>query len=519
MKRRILLLLLTTALTVSLCACGHRAESGEGQTRQSDKAVRLARGDWSPDAKKAVNDMLDAYGSRDKRRERDLYAVFDFDNTCSIFDIEEQMVIYQLETMAFGIRPEQMEELLLTGIQDADRDLTDLGYGKGSLRDWAADISSAYRKLWDTYGGFTPDGVDAATEKKLKEDPYWREFVVKIRVMYEVIDEAESSDISYPWMTYLFAGMTEEELCALSGRSLERYAGKKTSEQTWESPADLESRVGQVSFTWTSGVTVTDNIKELWRALDANGIDVWVCSASATGVIKGAVDHFGLHQYCKGLLAMTDKTDADGKYINEYDYETGCGYYATEDGWEKMDRPTRAQTQGEGKVTAIVNAISPEYGGRGPVAGFMDSTGDFNFCTEFDSLKLAVCFNRADRKVTEGGGLIAAAAMYEKDTLGYDLAKANKAGDTLYILQGRDETGLRTLRDSNKTVKLNGEEKLFRDEHNDALLQAMIDGKMSVRDALRKYAVKTPAAENGLGFDTGFLDEYRGYHAIADPQP
>ena len=121
--------------------------------------------------------------------------------------------------------------------------------------------------------------------------------------------------------------------------------------------------------------------------------------------------------------------------------------------------------------------------------------------------------------MTEGGGLIAAAAMYEKDTLGYDLAKANKAGDTLYILQGRDETGLRTLRDNNKTVKLNGEEKLFRDEHNDALLQAMIDGKMSVRDAFRKYAVKTPAAENGLGFDTGFLDEYRGYHAIADPQP
>lgn len=458
--------------------------------------------------------MLDTYGSQDKRGERDLYAVFDFDNTCSIFDIEEQMVIYQLETMAFGIQPGEMEGLLLTGIQDADKDLTDLGYGKGSLRDWAADISRAYSKLWDSYGGFTPEGVDAKTEKQLKKDPYWQEFATKIRVMYEVIDEAESSDISYPWMTYLFAGMTEEELCAVSGRSLDRYAGKKTSEQTWESPADLESRVGQVSFTWTSGVTVTDNIKELWRSLDANGIDVWVCSASATGVIKGAVDHFGLHKYCKGLLAMTDKTDADGRYINEYDYETGCGYYATEEGWEKMDRPTGTQTQGEGKVTAIVNAIAPEYDGRGPIAGFMDSTGDFNFCTEFDTLKLVICFNRADRAVTEGGGLIAAAAMYEKDTLGYDFASAQKAGDTLYILQGRDENGHRSLRSSNQTVKYGGEERLFRGDDNEALLQAMIDGEMSVKDALEKYAVETPAGENGLGFDTGFLEEYRGYHTI-----
>ena len=76
----------------------------------------------------------------------------------------------------------------------------------------------------------------------------------------------------------------------------------------------------------------------------------------------------------------------------------------------------------------------------------MDSSGDFNFCTEFDSLKFVICYNRANRKITEGAGLIAVLAVYQKDTLGYNLKKANAAGDTYYVLQGRDENGLRTMR-------------------------------------------------------------------------
>ena len=147
----------------------------------------------------------------------------------------------------------------------------------------------------------------------------------------------------------------------------------------------------------------------------------------------------------------------------------------------------------------------------------MNPPGDFNFCTEFDSLNLVICFNRANRSVTEGGGLIAEIAMYEKDTLGYDLEKASEAGDTLYLLQGRDENGLRSLRNSNATIRYeDDQEELFRSEENEEQLQAMIDAKMSVADAIDKFAVKKPAGENGLDFDTGFLDEYSGYHSIKD---
>ncbi|HBL40072.1 MAG TPA: hypothetical protein DDY98_00260 [Ruminococcaceae bacterium] len=183
--------------------------------------------------------------------------------------------------------------------------------------------------------------------------------------------------------------------------------------------------------------------------------------------------------------------------------------------WTKDTAPTKAQTQGIGKVTALNNTLVQRYG-HGPIAGFMDSVGDFNFCTEYETLKLVICFNRANRKVTDGGGLIAELAVYQRDTLGYDYAKATANGDTLYVLQGRDENGLRSFRNSNKTVRLGEtEEKLFANEDNEKQLQYMIDNQMTTEQVINTFSMKTDAdsKDNLLGgVKYGFFTEYGGYH-------
>ena len=543
-----LLLDLTLAIALMWAVTGmhggyaHASEGTENAKETSADAperevVLLERDDWAPDVKAAINDFLTLYGTAEAdgagmpavtsdnpsevtdslAASRENYVVFDFDNTCSVFDVQEQMFVFQIEKMAFAILPEQMGEILLTGIGNPDRDLSPYGMA-GCFRDLAADICAAYAVLWERYGPFDCTGLADEAAGAVQADPYWQEFSAKIRTMYNLVYAAEPANTAYPWVIRLCSGMTGDDVYRLTWRSLEVYSGKETSTVSWTSPDGLSSRTGKVTCRWTSGISVTDNIVELWRALDKNGIDVWVCSASDVGAIRAAIDFFGLHDYCRGLLGMTLKTDASGRYINEYDYETGCGFYSVEDGWEKMSRPTGTQTQGEGKALAIVHAIAPEYGGRGPAAGFMDSTGDFQFCTEFASLKIVVCFNRADRRAADGGGLIAAIAIYERDSLGYDFAKALEAGDTLYLLQGRNENGLRSLRSSNATLKLGiydpVNERLFRDEENTALLNAIRSEGLTVGEALRKYAVRTPANANGPGFAAGFLNEYRGYHSI-----
>ena len=291
---------------------------------------------------------------------------------------------------------------------------------------------------------------------------------------------------------------------------------------------EVDSSTGLPAFDMIGllGSEVKEAKERVRVALKNNGIKVYICSASSSDVVRAAIDVFGLHDCVDGLLAMTNKLE-DDKYINEYDYEEGFAWIPGPQGsWEKGDVPTKAQTQGEGKVTAINNVLVKEYG-HGPVAGFMDSTGDFNFCTEYKSLRLVCCFNRASRRVTDGGGLIAELAVYQNMDLGYDYDKAGQAGDIYYVLQGRDENGFRSLRDSDATVRLDEREEeahVFRNypetqvNLNEAQLDYMRENNMTTEEIINTFAIKTPEndEDNKLGFEYGFLSEgnFSGYKSI-----
>lgn len=513
-KKRLPLVLLCGVLT-TVGAAGTYAEAVAEAPSPEESPIYLEREDWADDVKTAVNDFIDLYGNTESA-----YVVSDFDNTCSIFDVEEQLAVYQLQHMAFACSPEEITGILETGLTDLDapREGYALDEQTHSYNEWISDISNAYAGLYETYGPFSAAGLnDENILAELQKDPEWIEFSTKMRAMYDLVYDNESAAVAYPWVLYWFTGFTEDEVYQLACDSHSTYKELETSTVAWTSPEDIDSVVGQVAYEWTSGVQVSANILEMFQALDAAGIDVWVCSASCTDAIRAAVDVWGMHDSVTGVLAMTNKLE-DGIYINEYDYDTGYAWYAEEDGgWSRGDVATGAQTQGAGKVTAIDHVLVSQYG-CGPLAGFMDSTGDFDFCTVYDSLKLVICFNRASRKVTDGGGLIGELAVYQKDTLGYDLAAANEAGDTLYVLQGRDENGMRSLRNSNSTLTYGStEEKLFRNEDNEAQLQYMIDNAMSTEDIVNAFAPKTAADDEGnlLGFKYGFSSDYAGYHTNA----
>ena len=449
--------------------------------------------DWNPDAKKALNSFI-----RSERGQKEQsYVVFDFDNTCSIFDVSVQLMAYQLETMCFGLNPEEFSKMANTGMETYPESLQE------SLR----SIISDYADLYSRFGPFTPQGVDYETQARMGTDPVWKDFASDMGLMYQKLQEYMTADDAYLWTMGWFSGMTGEEVYQMARRSHEKYSVVETGYRS------LEGSHG--TYSWVDGIAVTDNIRELWKALYDNGFDIWVCSASEVGPVMAAVDVFGLHDYCKGVLAMTMARDSSDRYLPEYDYTTGCGFLATTDGgWVKDSIPTRTRPMGPGKVEAIRNCLVPRYGQKGPRAGFMDSTGDFNFCTEFSSMRLVVCFNRATRKVTDGGGLIAEVAMYEKETLEYDLKKATKAGDILYILQGRDENGMRSLRPSEKTIRL-GEKtpKVFDGEDNARSLEYFKEKHLTVKEILETYCIATDVSDpsNPLGFSYGFLDRYDGY--------
>lgn len=473
MRKILLHFVLVPVLLTLLLSCG--------------RGPRLVHEDWAPDVKEGINEFLDMY-----RNTENAYAVFDFDNTSSIFDVGVQLITYQLETMAFAVDAEGLRTALSGTLLEAAPDAAP----------WIDDTVDAYAVLYDRYGPFTPDGVSEETAARMKEDPFWKEFTSKIRVLYERSKAMMEPEVAYGWLLHWLSGMSADQAYSLAFRSHMKYSEVETSKTLWQGPDSFDSRMGQVSHEQMCGIQVTENIRELWKCLSENGIDVWVCSASGLWQIMAAIDAFGLHDCCTGVLGMTVKTDENGCLIPEYDLEGGCGMLRDGDGWKKDVCPVGARTAGPGKVAAILNAIAPKYGGRGPVAGFMDATGDFNFCTEFSSLRMVVCFNCSNRGAGNGGGLIAEVAIHQRDDLGYDLRKANAAGDTMYFLQGRDENGLRRFRPSNMTVWYGtDEEHLFSSDEDYAQLELMKSGNMSTEEALNRFSSR-------------FLKTYSGYHSI-----
>ena len=511
-------LLLAGVMLLSLTACAGKlpqpqtSAAPKEPVETSEPVPAVVEAGFSAEAKQAIADLVKLYGKDSAGYDGTAYVVSDFDNTTCIFDITYQCCIYQLEHMAFAMDPAALETALASEL-DPEAD---------DNADWIADIVAAYTALYEAYGPFTAAGLDDAKAATVQADPQWQEFATKMRAFLNHVEDTTPETVGYAWVLWWYSGMTEQEVYDLFYRSCEKYRDVESKLVTWTSPEEIESRLGVIDCTFTEGVSVTQDVQDMFRAYREGGIDVWICSASHADGVRAAVDALGLGDIVTGVIGMTQKME-DGVYVPEYDYETGFSYDNAGGGaWTRSTYAINALPGLEGKVTAVQNALMPRYGGHGPIAGFMDSTGDFNFCTEFASLKLVICYNRANRKITEGAGLIAVAAMYQKQHLGYDLAKANEEGDTLYILQGRDENGLRTLRAANETIRLGETEaRLFANEDNQKLLDYAVRHRLTTQQLIDGFCIATPAKDLGnlLGVDHGHLERYSGYHSVPDEVP
>ena len=452
---------------------------------------------YAPEVQTAIRDFVGQY-----KNQENAYIVSDFDNTTSIFDISYQCSVYQLYTMSFAMDVDELREALATSLELDD-----------TINNYIDDISVSYEELIKEYGSFSPAGVEESKLSTLANDIYWKEFATKMKCLYLYVEDTVDDALACEWIMYWFTNMNEEEVYNLFKRSCERYQYEDTLEVTWTSPSEINSKMGVTSCSFLTGCSVTSSVKNMLKYYSDSGIDAWICSASHVDGVRAAVDAFGLSDYITGVIGMTQKMK-NGKFIPEYDYATGMPYINEKNGkWTKLNAPIKALPSREGKVESIKNALLPRYH-TGPLAGFMDASGDFNFCTEFASLKMVICYNRANRKITEGAGLVAIAAMYQKEK-GLDLKTANRNGDTLYLLQGRDENGKRSLRESNYTIRY-GEvaEKLFANQDNFTLFNYLKDNKLTIKTFFDRFVIKTAQEKSVIGVAHGYLENYAGYHNI-----
>jgi len=336
--------------------------------------------------------------------------VFDWDNTSIFLDIEEAALIYQLQNLVFGATPAQLEVALRRNIPKKDF-LPAHNNAAGqpvNIDKIVPDIVASYTWLYQNYAGLQGSLPLAA----VRQNPHYGAFITKVRYLYEAIGDTFDHDTAYPWVTYLFAGMTEAQVRKLTVDTVHWQLQQPIEKVKWTSPASLPGQAGVVSVGWKNGLRLQPEMQDLYAKFRNAGFDVWVCSASFVDVIKEISSNpaFGYNNPAERVLAMELERDAKGVIQPEFRH----GY---------------DQTQGPGKTKNIQRFLVTKYG-YGPVFIAGDSEGDQNMMADFADTKQVLIVNRLRDPKTDIGKFSALAVQHYGQP------------GTRYLLQGRnDNTG------------------------------------------------------------------------------
>ena len=400
MQRRLLLLTPLAAALVST-GCASLSSAGKGNA--------IAPGNWDAFNRAQIEGLIAGLGKGSPGYDaaKPPYVVFDWDNTSVFLDIEEAALIYQLENLVFGATPAQLETALRKNIPKKNflPAYNNAGGQAVNIDAVVPDIVASYTWLYQNYKGLKGDQSLAVVALS----PHYGAFTTKVRYLYEAIGDTFDHDTAYPWVTYLFAGMTEAQVRKLTADTVAWQLKEPVAKVKWTSPAALPGRAGVVSVSWKNGLRLQPEMQQLYAAFRNAGFDVWVCSASFVDVIKEISSNpaFGYNNPPERVLAMELERDASGVIQPEF-------------------RRGYDQTQGPGKTKNIRRFLVSKYGyGPSFVAG--DSEGDQNMMADFADTKKVLIVNRLRDPKTDIGKFSAMAVQ--------NYGKA----DTRYLLQGRDD--------------------------------------------------------------------------------
>lgn len=415
MKKTIFFIVTTTLLgSLSACSTNSKETTKESSSNSITKVSSskeaehsvLETNSWFDENYQTLNNLIKENGvdSKEYDAKNKPYAVFDWDNTTIFNDIGEATFMFQIENLRFKMTPEELENALKMNIpKDNFKDEWNNSDGNAVNIDKAtSDIVNDYKIIEQSYEGM--NGQKKLTE--IKETDEYKDFSTKIRYLYDAIGDTFSSDISYPWVTYLFTGMTTDEVQELTREAIDHSLELPIEMVTLKSPESLKNEAGQVEVNVQKGIRTIPEMQNLYKTLMENGIDVYVCSASYIDVIIpfSTEEKYGYqvpadHIYAMRLVKENDMIQT--KFDTAYD-----------------------QTQGDGKTKTIKKYIAEKHNNNGPILVAGDSAGDVAMLTDFDDMKVGLIFNR-----NKSGDI---GELYKKAT-------EKQSTDQNYLLQGRDE--------------------------------------------------------------------------------
>lgn len=342
-------------------------------------AVTLAPGSWDSAVRKSLNALLRTQAGKGA------YAVFDFDKTTSVHDVSQALWVYQVEHIRFADAP---AHAFLDGVPDVSRELS----SGVTFADMGAMLEAEYERLNHMRNaGMSLEEVHASE--------VYLDFRARMFSLMEATEEVFGAEVTYFWMPALLAGFTREEARAVVRDAVrDQYGRDNLKAETWRSP---DGRWGGLV---ERGIWVSPEMQDLYRCLEAAGIDAYVCSASLELIVEALA--------CDPELGV----GLPEERVFGLRFAPGDTLPAAYDS-------TYVQPIRTGKVDCIQGWMAPSHGGRGPVLVGGDSNGDVAMLTAFPEMRRGLIID-VGRRPDSAIGRLAAQARQRRNRGRYLLQPA-----------------------------------------------------------------------------------------------
>ncbi len=336
----------------------------------------MPRGNWSKVPYKALCQLMkECKAEADAAGHNVNYAVFDYDNTTVLQDVELACTAWQIENLRFKFSPDLTENLLSYSIPDTGKPLEGIGTEGVSSAMIIADIASDYRAMVEFAG--VSCGWDISPEQlaEVQQMPEFFDFRAKLWALYEGLFYTFSYHEGFPVLMGMLYGMTYPEVDAMMKEGIAAQVAKNCLKDiVWESP-DM-GLAGKVSYVIPDGLALSQEMRNLYKALPENGIDVYVYSASMEAVVEAmACDPQYLGLDTAQVFSLRLVKSESGLISQDY-------------------LPGYVQPYKTGKTEAIRTYTMPKYDGRDPVLIGGDSNGDYSMLTSFPGMRVGLIIDK-----------------------------------------------------------------------------------------------------------------------------
>jgi hypothetical protein len=406
---------------------------------------------WAPNTKAEIDNLI-----KKNAGQKSAYAVFDWDNTSIYGDVQDNLLLYQIENLAFKMTPNEFKYSFIhytdTGCKDNleipsenfDKSFCNTDGKPVNIISVAEDCCNDYKFFYENFRGINLQAQNNLSLDEIKKTDQFHDFRAKMWFTYAALYKSFSANVAYTWVMYVTApGFTSKEFKTMVEQAIDWGIKRECKKNYFDSPVSLPGHSGMISNTnidnyVLNSIRPTPEIGLLFKRLEKNKIPVYISTASFQNIVEVFATNpkYGYNLPKNRVYGLRLKKNTNDKFLPQYDVS---GEYTI--------------NSMAGKTININNILVKKYKAN-PVMIGGDSDGDTFMMTElsglnnikmindYKPLQLVLVINR-----------IKSGKVGEICKIAVNQLEGKNTGSTSVVLQGRNEN-IGDWIPSEKTLKL-----------------------------------------------------------------